>query len=171
MTTERVGGSTLTAFLVQAVTGVILAMYYKPDPDTAYASIQAITNDLTLGWLVRGLHYHGASALVVDQLFARPTIERWLAAGSELGARSVRFGDHEYRRVWGEDAAWAPPVCFDERVYTRADASDGCTRNRMTVGTSSESRSFGLVEGQLASARISPLVVESAFADKFNNAR
>src|SRR4029450_2547030 len=50
------GSATLTAFLVQAATGVILAMYYKPDPNSAYQSIQHITNDLTLGWLVRGMH-------------------------------------------------------------------------------------------------------------------
>ena len=31
---QTLGSATLTAFLVQAVTGVILAMYYKPDPNT-----------------------------------------------------------------------------------------------------------------------------------------
>src|SRR5207247_6486551 len=58
---HTLGSATLTAFLVQAVTGVILAMYYKPEPKTAYASIQNITNDVTLGWLVRGMHKWGAS--------------------------------------------------------------------------------------------------------------
>ena len=29
---QTLGSATLTAFLVQAITGVILAMYYKPDP-------------------------------------------------------------------------------------------------------------------------------------------
>src|SRR5262249_29711209 len=33
---HTLGSATLTAFLVQAVTGVILAMYYKPDPNSAY---------------------------------------------------------------------------------------------------------------------------------------
>ncbi|HEY5661035.1 MAG TPA: hypothetical protein VIR59_09635, partial [Gaiellaceae bacterium] len=51
---HTLGSATLTAFLVQALTGAILAMYYKPDPATAYASINHITNDVTLGWLVRG---------------------------------------------------------------------------------------------------------------------
>ena len=58
---HTLGSATLTAFLVQAVTGVILAMYYQPAPEEAYASIQRITNDLTLGWLVRGMHRWGAS--------------------------------------------------------------------------------------------------------------
>ena len=62
---HTLGSATLTAFLVQAVTGVILAMYYKPDPDKAYESIQHITNDLTLGWLVRGMHRWGASVFII----------------------------------------------------------------------------------------------------------
>ena len=32
---HTLGSATLTAFLVQAITGVILAFYYKPDPDNA----------------------------------------------------------------------------------------------------------------------------------------
>src|SRR3954465_1529924 len=52
---QTLGSATLTAFLVQAITGVILAMYSQPHPDTAYQSIQHITNDVTLGCLVRGM--------------------------------------------------------------------------------------------------------------------
>ena len=48
---QTLGAATLTAFLVQATTGVFLAMYYSPDPDSAYESIQNITNEVTLGWL------------------------------------------------------------------------------------------------------------------------
>ena len=62
---HTLGSATLTAFLVQAITGVVLAMYYKPDPASAYASIQFITNDLTLGWLVRGMHRWGASVFII----------------------------------------------------------------------------------------------------------
>src|SRR5437868_12805125 len=57
---QTLGSATLTAFIVQAVTGVILAMYYQPTPEGAYSSIQRITNDVTLGWLVRGMHKWGA---------------------------------------------------------------------------------------------------------------
>ncbi len=62
---HTLGSATLTAFLVQLVTGVILAMYYKPDPTNAHASIEHITNDLTLGWLVRGMHRWGASVFII----------------------------------------------------------------------------------------------------------
>src|ERR671930_2072285 len=62
---HTLGSATLTAFLVQLVTGVILAMYYKPDPNSAHASIDHITNDVTLGWLVRGMHKWGASVFII----------------------------------------------------------------------------------------------------------
>src|SRR3954469_4434001 len=66
---QTLGSATLTAFLVQAVTGVILAMYYQPDPNSAYQSIQHITNDVTFGWLVRGMHRWGASVFIILMFF------------------------------------------------------------------------------------------------------
>jgi quinol---cytochrome c reductase cytochrome b subunit, bacillus type len=62
---QTLGSASLTAFLVQAVTGVVLAMYYKPDSEKAYDSIVHITNDVTLGWLVRGMHKWGASVFII----------------------------------------------------------------------------------------------------------
>src|ERR1044072_3424312 len=44
------GSATLFAFLSQAVTGVFLAMYYRPDgAGGAYESARYITNDVFLG--------------------------------------------------------------------------------------------------------------------------
>src|SRR5437660_844780 len=62
---QTLGSAALTAFIVQAVTGVILAMYYKPTPADAYTSIQNITDHLTMGWLVRGMHKWGASVFII----------------------------------------------------------------------------------------------------------
>src|SRR5712691_8123754 len=62
---QTLGSATLTAFLVQAITGVILAIYYRPTPGEAYSSIQNITDHVTLGWLVRGMHKWGASVFII----------------------------------------------------------------------------------------------------------
>jgi quinol-cytochrome oxidoreductase complex cytochrome b subunit len=62
---HTLGSATLTAFLVQLVTGVILAMYYKPSPAEAHNSIQHITHDVWGGWLVRGMHKWGASVFII----------------------------------------------------------------------------------------------------------
>ena len=59
------GSATLFAFVVQALTGVFLAMYYTPSPVEAYASITNLTNDVFMGEFVRGLHKWGASVMII----------------------------------------------------------------------------------------------------------
>ena len=58
------GSATLFLFVLQAVTGMFLAVYYAPTPDHAYDSVQFIENQVTFGWFVRGLHHWGASGMV-----------------------------------------------------------------------------------------------------------
>ncbi|HLW95425.1 MAG TPA: cytochrome b N-terminal domain-containing protein [Solirubrobacteraceae bacterium] len=60
------GSASLFAFLNQAITGVFLAMYYRPDPaGGAYESVRYITNDVFLGQFVRGMHKWGSSVMVI----------------------------------------------------------------------------------------------------------
>jgi quinol-cytochrome oxidoreductase complex cytochrome b subunit len=117
---HTLGSATLTAFLVQAVTGVILAMYYKPDPNSAYESIQHITNDLTLGWLVRGMHKWGASVFIILMFFhmARvflfgaykyPRELNWII-GVLLLATGMFEGFTGYLLPWDQTAYWASIV-------------------------------------------------------------
>src|SRR5438874_2227591 len=60
---HTLGSAPLTAFLVQVVTGVILALYYKPDPNSADQSILHIMNIVKSGWLVREIHRSGAARI------------------------------------------------------------------------------------------------------------
>ncbi|MGA2470379.1 MAG: cytochrome b N-terminal domain-containing protein [Solirubrobacteraceae bacterium] len=60
------GSATMFAFLAQAVTGVFLAMYYRPDGSGgAYESIRYISTSVFLGNFVRGMHRWGATVMVV----------------------------------------------------------------------------------------------------------
>ena len=60
------GSASMFAFLSQAVTGVFLAMYYKPDASGgAYSSVAHLTNEVFLGELVRGMHRWGSTVMVV----------------------------------------------------------------------------------------------------------
>ena len=117
---HTLGSATLTAFLVQAITGVVLAMYYKPDPNSAYESIQMITNDLTLGWLVRGMHKWGASVFIILMFFhmARvflfgayryPRELNWII-GVLLLAMGMLEGFTGYLLPWDQTAYWATVV-------------------------------------------------------------
>ena len=49
----------------QIVTGIWLAMNYKPDAATAFASVEYIMRDVEWGWLLRYLHSTGASAFFI----------------------------------------------------------------------------------------------------------
>ncbi len=117
---HTLGSATLTAFLVQVVTGVILAMYYKPDPNSAYESIQNITNHVTLGWLVRGMHRWGASVFIILMFFhmARvflfgaykyPRELNWII-GVLLLATGMFEGFTGYLLPWDQTAYWASVV-------------------------------------------------------------
>jgi quinol-cytochrome oxidoreductase complex cytochrome b subunit len=117
---QTLGSATLTAFLVQALTGVILAMYYKPDPNSAYESIQHITNDLTLGWLVRGMHRWGASMFIILMFFHMgrvflfgaykyPRELNWIV-GVLLLAMGMGEGFTGYLLPWDQTAYWATVV-------------------------------------------------------------
>ena len=61
-----VTGSILLMLLgVQLITGVVLAMYYVPSPEHAYDSVRYIMERVTFGRVLRGLHFFGASFIVV----------------------------------------------------------------------------------------------------------
>jgi menaquinol-cytochrome c reductase cytochrome b subunit len=59
------GSATLFAFLVQAITGVFLAMFYTPSPTQAPQSITHINNEVFLGEFVHGMHKWGASVMMI----------------------------------------------------------------------------------------------------------
>ncbi|HEU4738985.1 MAG TPA: cytochrome b N-terminal domain-containing protein, partial [Solirubrobacterales bacterium] len=59
------GSATLFAFIVQATTGVFLAMFYTPSATQAYSSIAHINNEVPLGQLVHGMHKWGSSVMVI----------------------------------------------------------------------------------------------------------
>jgi ubiquinol-cytochrome c reductase cytochrome b subunit len=52
-------------FAVEAVTGIALAAFYAPSSTDAWASVAYVQDQMALGWLVRGLHFHAASAIVI----------------------------------------------------------------------------------------------------------
>jgi len=57
----------LAAFVLvmQIVTGIFLAMTYKPDAAKAFESIEYMMRDVPAGWLIRYMHSTGASAFFV----------------------------------------------------------------------------------------------------------
>ena len=114
------GSVALFSFLVQMVTGILLAFNYGPTPGEAYNSLKYIVTDLTGGSLIRGLHHWGATVMIVVvvlhmlQVFVygaykRPREATWMA-GVVLLMITLAFGLTGYLLPWDNRAYWGTVV-------------------------------------------------------------
>jgi quinol-cytochrome oxidoreductase complex cytochrome b subunit len=114
------GSATLFLFVLQAVTGMFLAVYYAPTPDHAYDSVQFIEQQVSFGWFVRGLHHWGASGMVIAvglhmlQVFLygafKPPREMMWMVGVVLFLLVMAFAFTGYLLPWDQTAYWATQV-------------------------------------------------------------
>ena len=107
-------------FIVEAVSGMFLAMYYNPAPDLAYESINYIMNDVTMGRVLRGIHHWGAGAMVIlvflhlavnyfSSSFKAPRELTWVV-GVVLFLITLGLGFTGYLLPWDQKAYWATVV-------------------------------------------------------------
>ncbi len=59
------GSLAIVVLVNQLLTGIWLAMFYKPSAAEAFASVEYIMRDVDLGWLIRLMHSTGASAFFI----------------------------------------------------------------------------------------------------------
>ncbi len=58
------GSAALTVFLLQVVTGILLALIYVPSAGEAWNSLQTLNQGVSLGWFIRALHGWGSNFMV-----------------------------------------------------------------------------------------------------------
>ncbi len=108
---------------VQIVTGIALALYYAPTPDHAWDSVSHITREVRGGAFVRGLHYWGASLMVVAIVvhllrvvffgsYRKPRELNWIV-GLVLLHVVLAFGLTGYLLPWDQRAYWATVVTIN----------------------------------------------------------
>ena len=58
------GGLAFLLFIIQVYTGVLLLVYYKPDPARAWDSVTFIKSNVQMGWLIQRVHVVGAHLMI-----------------------------------------------------------------------------------------------------------
>ncbi len=114
-------GSVLVFLLVlQMTTGIFLAMYYSPSSTDAWASVAFIQDQVSAGWFIRGLHSHGASAMVIVAglhlfqtavfgAYKKPRELNWIVGVLLLGL-IMAFALTGYLLPWDQTGYWATQV-------------------------------------------------------------
>ncbi len=114
------GGTPAYLFMIQIATGILLAIYYKPSPDTAYQSIAYIQNEAAYGWYLRSLHKWAATfmiaAVVLHQIriyftgaYRRPREINWMI-GMGLLVCTLVTGFTGYSLVYEQLSYWGATV-------------------------------------------------------------
>ena len=114
------GGTPAYLFVVQIVTGILLAFYYQPAPETAYESVRYITNDATLGWYLRSLHKWAATLMIASVIlhqmrvyftaaYRRPRELNWVI-GMALLMCTLLTGFTGYSLVFEQLSYWGATV-------------------------------------------------------------
>lgn len=117
------GAVLLALFALQFATGMLLLVYYRPDTATAFASIQAIMNDVPYGWLIRYAHVTGSNFIVIALLlhmlsvlfmggYKRPRELTWLT-GFVLFNLALALCLTGYLLPWSQLSFWATTVATD----------------------------------------------------------
>jgi hypothetical protein len=114
------GGITAFLFIIQGLTGIMLAFYYKPTAADAYNSILYIENTVRFGAAIRMIHHWSANGMIVMCIahmlrvfimgaFKPPRELNWVS-GVLLLILTLAFGFTGYLLPWDQRAFWATTV-------------------------------------------------------------
>ncbi len=144
------GGTPAYLFVVQIVTGLVLAVYYQPSAGTAYESVRYITEEAAFGWYVRGLHKWAATlmiaAVILHQMrvyftgaYRRPRELNWMV-GLTLLICTLMLGFTGYSLVYEQLSYWGATV--GANIAEGVPLVGGLIKNLMLGGETYNSRTL-----------------------------
>jgi ubiquinol-cytochrome c reductase cytochrome b subunit len=150
------GSATMMAFIIQVITGTALATIYVPSTSQAYGTLQYITHGSTIGHILRGLHYYGASAMVLlvglhmarvylTAAYKYPRAINWLT-GIVLLFLTIGLGFTGQLLRWDQDGVWSVVVAAEQagRVPLVGRYLAQFVMGGQTVGGTTLSRFFAI---------------------------
>ncbi|MCA9149901.1 MAG: cytochrome bc complex cytochrome b subunit [Planctomycetales bacterium] len=144
------GGTPAYLFVVQIVTGILLAFYYQPAPETAYDSIRYITEQANYGWYFRSLHKWAATlmiaAVILHQMrvyftaaYRRPREINWVI-GMTLLMCTLLTGFTGYSLVFEQLSFWGATVAAN--ISDAVPFVGGLAKRLLLAGESYNSRTL-----------------------------
>jgi quinol-cytochrome oxidoreductase complex cytochrome b subunit len=114
------GGTPAYLFVIQILTGILLAFYYESAPERAYESIEYITQEASFGWYIRSIHKWGATfmiaAVILHQMrvyftgaYRRPRELNWVI-GMMLLLTTLLIGFTGYSLAFEQLSYWGATV-------------------------------------------------------------
>jgi quinol-cytochrome oxidoreductase complex cytochrome b subunit len=114
------GGITFFLFVMLAATGYFMTLYYVPTPTQAYDAVDFMTYEVSLGYIIRGVHHWSANLMVITILihmirvyvygaYKKPREINWIT-GVLLLTMVMGFAFTGYLLPWDQKAYWATKV-------------------------------------------------------------
>lgn len=118
--TFRLGFFTTFFFILEAITGFILMIYYTPSPEKAYVSILNLLSNVPYGQLLRDIHRLGAEGMVIFSVlhmfrtyltgsYKKDRSFTWLTGLALLGI-TLFLSFSGYLLPWDQLAYWAVTI-------------------------------------------------------------
>jgi quinol-cytochrome oxidoreductase complex cytochrome b subunit len=114
------GGITFFLFVMLAVTGYFMTLYYVPSPEQAYDAVDYLTFEVPMGQVIRGVHHWSGNLMMVTIFlhmirvfiygaYKKPREINWMS-GVGLLCLVMGFGFTGYLLPWDQKAYWATKV-------------------------------------------------------------
>ena len=164
------GGTPAYLFVVQIVTGILLAFYYEPGSTTAYDSIAYITTQASYGWFLRSMHKWAATfmiaAVILHQMrvyftgaYRRPRELNWII-GMSLLMCTLLIGFTGYSLAFEQLSYWGATVAAN--ISDAVPIAGGFAKQMLLGGTTYNERTlprFYIIHAAVLPATMIVLIV------------